>query len=85
MIRDIREVRSAGICFTIRAGRSTRPCYRDDVHISRRAFGAMCNESFRDSRERILMKNIAYAGALVAFLDIDMAIVEELLEGAICE
>ena len=40
----------------------------------------MCNENFRDSRERILMKNIAYAGALVALLDIDMAIVEQLLD-----
>ena len=34
----------------------------------------------RDSRERILMKNIAYAGALVALLNIDMPIVEQLLE-----
>ena len=40
----------------------------------------MCNRSFRDSRERILMKNIAYAGALVAILDVDMQIVEELLK-----
>ncbi len=30
-------------------------------------------------RERMLMKNIAYAGALVAILDIDMPIVEQLL------
>ena len=40
----------------------------------------MCNETFKDPRERILMKNIAYAGALVALLDIDMAIVEQLLD-----
>ena len=26
----------------------------------------MCNENFREPRERILMKNIAYAGALIA-------------------
>ena len=40
----------------------------------------MCNQAFTESRDRILMKNIAYAGALVAALDIDMPIVEALLE-----
>jgi len=40
----------------------------------------MCNEIFKDSRERILMKNIAYLGALVALLDIDMGIIDEMLE-----
>ena len=40
----------------------------------------MCNENFQDPRERILMKNIAYAGALVALLDVDMDVVEQLLE-----
>ncbi len=40
----------------------------------------MCNEAFADPRERILMKNIAYAGSLCAALDIDMPIVEALLE-----
>ena len=40
----------------------------------------MCNEIFNNSRERILMKNIAYLGALVALLDIDMKIIEQMLE-----
>ena len=40
----------------------------------------MCNEHFRNPRERILMKNIAYAGALVAFLGIDMDVIAELLD-----
>ena len=40
----------------------------------------MCNGAFADPRERILMKNIAYAGTLVATLDVDMQIVEDLLE-----
>jgi 2-oxoglutarate ferredoxin oxidoreductase subunit alpha len=39
----------------------------------------MCNEQFAEARERILMKNIAYAGSLLAMLDIDMTTVEELL------
>ena len=40
----------------------------------------MCNESFSDPRARILMKNIAYAGALCAVLGIDMGVVDKLLE-----
>ena len=32
----------------------------------------MCNAAFEGARERILMKNIAYVGALAALLDIDM-------------
>jgi 2-oxoglutarate ferredoxin oxidoreductase subunit alpha len=40
----------------------------------------MCNEAFKDSRERILMKNIAYAGSLVAILDVDMDVVRQLLD-----
>ena len=53
---------------------------REDVQFLGVPLARMCNENFRDSRERILMKNIAYAGALVAFLNIDMAIVEQLLD-----
>ena len=53
---------------------------RDDVDFLGVPLARMCNENFRDSRERILMKNIAYAGALVAILNIDMAMVEQLLD-----
>src|SRR3954467_4132932 len=40
----------------------------------------MCNEIFGETRERILMKNIAYLGALMALLDIDTTIVDRMLE-----
>ena len=43
-------------------------------------FAQLCNDNFRDPRERILMKNIAYAGTLVAALHVDMEIVAALLE-----
>jgi 2-oxoglutarate/2-oxoacid ferredoxin oxidoreductase subunit alpha len=39
----------------------------------------MCNARFEGARERILMKNIAYAGALAALLDMDTAIIRALL------
>jgi len=39
----------------------------------------MCLENFKKPRERILMKNIAYAGAIVALLGIDVELVRSLL------
>ena len=39
----------------------------------------MCNEHFNGPRERILMKNIAYAGSIVAVLGIDVEMVEDLI------
>src|ERR1700680_2410064 len=53
---------------------------REDVNYLGVPFSKMCNETFREARERILMKNIAYAGTLVALLDVDMAVVEQLLD-----
>jgi 2-oxoglutarate ferredoxin oxidoreductase subunit alpha len=40
----------------------------------------MCNAQFSAVRERILMKNIAYAGALAALLDMDTEIIRALLD-----
>ena len=76
--QDIKEVRSGGYCSTILPGRSTRRSIAKTSNFFR-ALRRMCNERFREPRERTLMKNIAYAGSLVAILDIDMPIVEELL------
>ncbi|MCO4772609.1 MAG: 2-oxoacid:acceptor oxidoreductase subunit alpha [Deltaproteobacteria bacterium] len=39
----------------------------------------LCQENFKGSRTRILLKNIAYVGALVALLDLDMEVVEGML------
>ena len=39
----------------------------------------MCVESFKGARERILMKNIAYVGAVAALLSIDIDVLEEML------
>jgi 2-oxoglutarate/2-oxoacid ferredoxin oxidoreductase subunit alpha len=77
--RDIREVRSGGYVLYDSTWPLDSSLERDDVTFLGVPLAWMCNEHFRNPRERILMKNIAYAGALVAFLDIDMHIVSELL------
>ena len=45
----------------------------------------MCNAQFEGVRERILMKNIAYAGALAALLNMDIEIIRTLLTGEVRE
>ncbi len=77
--RDIREVRQGGFVLYDSSWPLDKSLYRDDVNFMPVPFARLCNERFSDARARTLMKNIAYAGSLVAALEIDMPIVEELL------
>src|SRR5271155_105400 len=77
--KDVHEVRAGG-CFMYDSSWPLEPAlHRDDVQFLGVPFAQLCNQHFAEPRERILMKNIAYAGALVALLGIDMDIVDELL------
>ncbi|MGH7500553.1 MAG: 2-oxoacid:acceptor oxidoreductase subunit alpha [Longimicrobiales bacterium] len=53
---------------------------RPDVHYIGVPLARMCNDAFEGARERILMKNIAYVGALSALLEVDLPTIEALLE-----
>jgi 2-oxoglutarate ferredoxin oxidoreductase subunit alpha len=77
--RDIQEIRSGGYVLYDSSWPLDRSLYREDVQFLPVPLAQMCNEHFKDPRERVLMKNIAYAGCLVAMLNIDMSIVENLL------
>ena len=52
---------------------------RPDVQVLPIPLSKMCNEAFTGARARILMKNIAYVGALGALLDLDMTVVHQLV------
>ena len=52
---------------------------REDVQVLSLPLSGMCNEIFDGSRDRILMKNIAYVGALAALLDLDLILIETTL------
>ena len=78
--RDIQEVREGGYLLYDSSWPLDPALLRDDVHFLGIPFAQLCNDNFRDPRERILMKNIAYAGTLVAALQVDMEIVAALLE-----
>jgi len=53
---------------------------REDITVIGIPLSRMCNEQFDGARARILMKNIAYVGAIAALLDIDRDIITALLE-----
>jgi 2-oxoglutarate/2-oxoacid ferredoxin oxidoreductase subunit alpha len=53
---------------------------RDDITIIGIPLSKMCNEHFDGARARILMKNIAYVGAIAALLSVDLEVIKELLE-----
>lgn len=77
--RDIAEVRPGGWLLHDSSWPLDGALRRDDVTFLGVPLGQMCIEAFAGSRERTLMKNIAYAGALAALLDIDMEVVGEII------
>src|SRR5580692_6946167 len=78
--RDVHEVRSGGYILYDSSWPLDRSLIRDDVTYIGVPLAQMCNENFRESRERVLMKNIATAGVLIELLNIDGAVVQKLIE-----
>jgi 2-oxoglutarate ferredoxin oxidoreductase subunit alpha len=78
--RDVAEVKAGGYLLYDSTWPLPTNLLRSDVTMLGVPLARMCNEAFGEPRERILMKNIAYAGVLLALLDIDMKIVDALLE-----
>jgi 2-oxoglutarate/2-oxoacid ferredoxin oxidoreductase subunit alpha len=77
--RDLQEVASGG--YFLYDSTWPRPALtlRDDVTVLGVPFARLCNENFSGVRNRILLKNICYAGALAALHDIDLDIIRRLL------
>lgn len=78
--RDIAEVVPGGYVLHDSTWPLRRELRREDLTFLGLPLAGMCNERFEGARERILMKNVAYVGALAAFLDVDMEILQQLLQ-----
>lgn len=76
---DIAEVSSGGYVLYDSSWPLDPDLERDDVNFLGVPLAKMCLENFTKPRERILMKNIAYAGVVVALVGIDLEIVASLL------
>ncbi len=78
--RDLAEVRPGGWLLYDSTWPRNRQLHRDDITVIGVPLSKMCNEHFDGARARILMKNIAYVGAVAALLDIDVEVITGLLE-----
>lgn len=78
--KDHAEVASGGYLLYDSSWPRSRELDRDDIHIIGVPLAEMVNHQFADARTRILMKNIAYVGALAALLDLDMEVIESSLK-----
>lgn len=76
--KDVDEVRSGGWLLYDSTWPLDDSLKRHDVQYLGVPFAQMVNEMFRGVRERILMKNIAYSGALAGLLGMDTEIIREL-------
>jgi 2-oxoglutarate ferredoxin oxidoreductase subunit alpha len=77
---DLAEVRSGGWLLYDSTWPRHKLLDREDVTVLGVPLSRMCNENFDGARARILMKNIAYVGALAALLEIDLGTITGLLE-----
>src|SRR5215471_19128517 len=77
--RDVKEVEPGG--YLLYDSTWPRPALlkREDITVLGVPLARLCNENFDGVRTRILMKNICYAGALAALLNLDLERIRELL------
>lgn len=78
--KDMAEVTSGGWLIYDSTWPRNKLLNRKDITVLGIPLSRMCNEHFDGVRARILMKNIAYVGALAALLEIDLDVIKSLLE-----
>ena len=79
LAKDVAEIRPGGWLLYDSSWPLDASLERSDITCLGVPMAEMCNATFKGSRERILMKNIAYAGALAALIDMDRDIIRGML------
>ena len=77
--RDLAELAPGGYLFYDSTKALPRSRFRDDIVVLGVPLTEMCNREYTDARQRQLLKNIMYVGALTALLDMDLAVPERLI------
>ncbi len=77
---DIAEVRSGGYLLFDDSWPLEPALRRSDVTFLGVPLARLCSRHFTSSRERILMKNVVYAGAVAALLALDLEVLAGLLQ-----
>ena len=78
--QDLAEVSPGGYLIYDSTWPRQKQLRRDDITVIGIPLAQLCNDHFAVARLRILMKNIAYVGALCALLGIELDVVRQLLE-----
>jgi len=78
--KDVAEVRPGGWLLYDSTWPLDDKLRRPDVQYLGVPLAELCNGAFKGVRERILMKNIAYAGALAALIGIDTEVIRQLTQ-----
>jgi len=78
--KDLKEVSPGGTLIYDSTWPRNSVLSRPDITILGVPLARMCNETFSNARARILMKNMAYVGALAALLDLDRDVIKQLVE-----
>jgi len=73
--QDVASVRSGGWLLYDSTWPMDAALNREDIHLVGVPLAQLCADNFEGNRTRILMKNIAYVGALVALIELDMDVV----------
>jgi 2-oxoglutarate ferredoxin oxidoreductase subunit alpha len=76
---DVREIEPGGYLFYDSTRAMPKSKFRDDITVLGVPLTAICNELYRDARQRQLFKNIMYVGVLSILLDMDAAVIETLI------
>ena len=77
--KDVATVRAGGYLVYDSSWPLDDELLRKDITTLGIPFGRMCVESFEKDRDRTLLRNIAYVGALAALIEIDMDVIHEAL------
>ena len=77
--RDVAELAPGGYLFYDSTKMLPRSRFRDDIVVLGLPLTEICTREYTDPRQRQLMKNILYVGALTALLDMDFKVVEGLI------
>jgi len=77
--KDIREVASGGYLIYDATWPRNALLQRSDITVLGVPLARIVNESFDGVRNRVLLKNVAYAGVIAALLNLDLEVIDGLL------
>jgi 2-oxoglutarate ferredoxin oxidoreductase subunit alpha len=80
MAQDIQDVEPGGYFIYDNTKPLDLRLLRNDVNIIGIPLTLICNEQYKDPRQRQLFKNVIYVGALAALLDMDFKVLTRLVE-----